>query len=573
MNDAEFEGSSNVTQAQPQGWIDNVANGFVEGWAVNGSSDPAILFVFVDGKPIGDCVCSFDRPDLNGVNLPGAQAGFTYRLPRAFLDGTLHEITMRFQGGQHLRYRLDDGRIATSVTFQSAPPPAVVQSCVDGLQRGAIRGWVLTEDHDSAKRLGGADIIVTYNGVEVGRTTANQNRPDVAQALKCDPNCGFEFVPAVRFRDGNRYEFRFYVAQDRIELGNSPLEFEYPAAAMKTKLAQFAVAIETISTELWQMKREMRRLLASDVLGLADYDVWARQYQKVLRAQRRRMARPAADTAPLVSIICPVYRPRMTDFVAAVESVLAQTYTNWELLIVDDNSKSKELAATIGAFCARDKRIRALALRKNGGISVATNAVLAIAKGEYIALFDHDDMLLDVAVEVMVDAARRTGAKLIYSDEDKIDDYGRFSEPNFKSDWNYRLMLSQNYVCHFLMVTAAAMKKAARCEPSMTARRTTIWCCGCRRSSTPAKSIMCRKCCIIGARRRFDRDDDRRQILCRHGRRFGHPGPSRATRLRCGGLGAAGRHHLPGGLAVQDQAARLRHHPVQGQYRPDQALP
>jgi O-antigen biosynthesis protein len=459
MSEAGLEGLPNVMRTKPQGWIDQVANGIAEGWAVNGSGDPAILFVFVDGKPVGDVVCSFDRPDLNGVNLSGTQAGFNYRLPRVFLDGKPHEISMRFQGGEHLSYRMDDGRITTSVQFQAAPPPVVVQSCVDGLQRGAIRGWVVTVDHDTGRKLGGTDIIVTHNGIEVGRATADQNRPDVARAIDCDPNCGFEFMPPVRFRDGNRFEFQFFAAPDRVELSNSPLGFEYPARALKTKLAEFAVAIEKMSTDLWRMKRDMRGLLASSVLGLADYDVWAREYQKAMRARRKLVPRPADARMPLVSILCPVYRPRMPDFIAAVESVLSQTYPNWELLLVDDNSKSKELTAQIKEFCARDKRVKAINLRKNGGISEATNAVIAVAKGEYIALFDHDDMLVDVAVEVMIEAAQRTGAKMLYSDEDKIDDYGRFSEPNLKPDWNYRLMLSQNYVCHFLIVAANVLKK------------------------------------------------------------------------------------------------------------------
>jgi GT2 family glycosyltransferase len=459
MREARLKGPPRVQQTTPQGWIDRVENGRVEGWAVDGTGDPALLFVFIDGKPVGNCLCSFNRPDLSGINLPGAQAGFSYRLPRACLDGAQHQISMRFQGGEHLRHRQENGVVVTTVVFHGELPPPVVHSCVDGLQRGAIRGWVVTEDHETGRKIGGADVIVTHNGREIGRVRATNSRPDVSHIVECDPNCGFEFTPPLRYRNGASYTLAFHIAPSRIELANSPLTFEYPPVALRTRLAEFSVAIDTISTELWRMKREMRRLLATDVLGLGEYDAWARQYQKTLRARRRRVVQPKGTPTPLVSIICPVYRPRMPDFAAAVESVIAQTYPNWELLLVDDNSKSKELTDAIKAYCARDKRIRAVFQKKNGGISVATNAVLAIAKGDYIALFDHDDMLLDVAVEVMVEAAQRTGARLLYSDEDKIDDYGRFSEPNFKPDWNYRLMLSQNYVCHFLMVTADAVRQ------------------------------------------------------------------------------------------------------------------
>ena len=82
----------------------------------------------------------------------------------------------------------------------------------------------------------------------------------------------------------------------------------------------------------------------------------------------------------------------------------------------------------------------------------------AAAKGEYTALFDHGDLLLDVAVEIMAEAALETGAKVLCSAEDKIDDFGRYSDPNLKGDWNHRLMPGQNYICHFLVVAAATLR-------------------------------------------------------------------------------------------------------------------
>ena len=155
----------------------------------------------------------------------------------------------------------------------------------------------------------------------------------------------------------------------------------------------------------------------------------------------------------------------MPDFRAAVDSVVRQTYPNWELILVDDNSGSAELTAAIDGFCAADARIRSFPQSINGGISTATNIAIRAARGEYVALFDHDDLLLDVAIDVMVDAALTTGAQVLYSDEDKIDDFARYSEPNLKSDWNYRLLLGQNYVCHFLVVEATTLRAAGPLDP------------------------------------------------------------------------------------------------------------
>jgi len=139
--------------------------------------------------------------------------------------------------------------------------------------------------------------------------------------------------------------------------------------------------------------------------------------------------------------------------------VRAQTYANWELILVDDCSRNPALTALIARFAADDPRIRAVPRRKNGGISAATNTALNSARGEWVAFFDHDDLLLDVALSCMVRAAWGGDCTVLYSDEDKIDASGHVSEPAMKPDWNNRLMLGVNYVCHLLMVRRDVLEK------------------------------------------------------------------------------------------------------------------
>jgi GT2 family glycosyltransferase len=193
-----------------------------------------------------------------------------------------------------------------------------------------------------------------------------------------------------------------------------------------------------------------------------NYDPWARQYQKALAAAPSALSPrlAARGSPPLVSIICPVYKPRLRDFMATVQSVMQQSYPAWELIIVDDASGSSDLAAYIAMLALYDARIKTLTQPSNTGISGATNAGIELASGEYVTFLDHDDLLADRAIEFMVGAAQRTDAPMLYSDEDKIDDEGMFSEVNLKPDWNYRLLLAQNYVCHLLMVKTALLTKA-----------------------------------------------------------------------------------------------------------------
>jgi GT2 family glycosyltransferase len=194
-------------------------------------------------------------------------------------------------------------------------------------------------------------------------------------------------------------------------------------------------------------------MLPSGRYTVTDYDGWARLHLADLQARVGSLA-PLDGNTPLVSIVLPVYRPALKDFIAAVDSVLGQTYSNWELIIVDDSSRSRTLTRCLAAYEAKDTRIKVFRHRRNQGISAATNTALSHAVGTYVALADHDDLLVDVAIELMVREALRTGAKLLYSDEDKIDDTGMFSEPNLKPDWNYRLLLGMNYICHLLVVEA-----------------------------------------------------------------------------------------------------------------------
>ena len=441
------------------GHIDHIKEGYVHGWAIDSlrGNNAASLFLFLDGRPVGNFFCDINRPDLDSAGMRGNHAGFRFPIPEQYLDGEPHAVSIRFHSGEYLLFSDNEGGMVKSAVLRMHAPVSL-SGVVDGLTHGALRGWAVRQDHGSTVKQGGVDVLVLHDGVEVGRVKADKHRADVAKVLGCDPHCGFMFRPPARFRDGRSYTFEFHFAATGEALEGSPVSFEYPAHLSDTRVARLHNVVEDMSTQLWRLKRELKDMMSERVFMLADYDPWVRQYHAALRYRRRQTPWPANRPQPLVSILCPVYRPRMTDFVAAVESVLAQTYPNWELILVDDCSRSKELTAVIAELCARDSRIRAVPQKKNTGISGATNTAIAAAKGEYIALFDHDDLLLDVAVEIMIEAALKTGAKILYSDEDKIDDFGRYSDPNLKGNWNHRLMLGQNYVCHFLVVEAATLR-------------------------------------------------------------------------------------------------------------------
>jgi len=152
---------------------------------------------------------------------------------------------------------------------------------------------------------------------------------------------------------------------------------------------------------------------------------------------------------PRLSLVVPVYRPSLWYFREAVQSVISQTYQNWELCLCDDGSGDPELTAAMKEMAAGDPRIRVMALDQNGGISRATNKALAAATGEFIVLLDHDDVLDPEALaEIAAVVLAEADVDVIYTDEDKLDELDRPCQPHFKPDWDPDMLLSFPYLGH-----------------------------------------------------------------------------------------------------------------------------
>lgn len=170
---------------------------------------------------------------------------------------------------------------------------------------------------------------------------------------------------------------------------------------------------------------------------------------------------------PLISIVVPTYETKEKFLRELLDCVIRQTYRNWEL-IVADASKSDAVKKIVDEVKQNDHISRLIKYRhldENKGISDNTNVAIDEADGDYIALLDHDDLLTLDALEKMVERLQEPDVDdmknviAVYSDEDKCDTDGtHFYEPYFKPDFNLDLLLSNNYICHFLMVRADEMK-------------------------------------------------------------------------------------------------------------------
>ncbi len=152
---------------------------------------------------------------------------------------------------------------------------------------------------------------------------------------------------------------------------------------------------------------------------------------------------------PLVSVLMPTYNSPLGYLQEAIESVQAQIYPHWELCIADDASPDPQVRVFLEQAAARDPRIVLSLRERNGHISASSNTALESARGEWVALLDHDDRLHPLALYRVVEALQQApDATLVYSDEDKINERGERFDPYFKSDYNRELMWAQNMISH-----------------------------------------------------------------------------------------------------------------------------
>jgi GT2 family glycosyltransferase len=168
---------------------------------------------------------------------------------------------------------------------------------------------------------------------------------------------------------------------------------------------------------------------------------------------------------PLVSVVVPVYDTPPVFLEKMIQSVERQWYGNWELCLVDDASPAPHVRPLLDRAAARDPRIRVTSRTSNGNISAATNTGFEMARGEFIALLDHDDELTDDALlEVVRLLNEDPETDVVYTDQDKIDTEGRRSEPFHKPAWSPAYLQSVMYVGHLLVVRASLLEKTGGCD-------------------------------------------------------------------------------------------------------------
>lgn len=209
-------------------------------------------------------------------------------------------------------------------------------------------------------------------------------------------------------------------------------------------------------TLVYLKKNGLRATVYRVLKGAGPMPVDKRKLKKIAKdyyisAQRREQEENAQFPKNIkFSVLVPLYNTPECFLKAMIESVQAQTYKNWELCLADGSDSEHSF---VGEICKKyadgDKRIKYEKLERNLGISENTNACIRMATGEYIALFDHDDLLHPSALYEVMRAICEHGTDFIYTDENTFSEEPRDAyNPHFKPDFSPDTLRSYNYICH-----------------------------------------------------------------------------------------------------------------------------
>ena len=193
------------------------------------------------------------------------------------------------------------------------------------------------------------------------------------------------------------------------------------------------------------------------------YNTWYRRFHEPKDAELAHQRQTTFDYMPVISIIVPAYKTDEKYLREMIESVKEQTYSNWELCIVDGSDAQNFI---VNEYLEGENRIKYLFVDRNRGISGNSNIAMDMATGDYVTWLDHDDVLPSFALFKIVEALQETRFKMIYTDEDKMSSEGvKYIEPSFKPDFNIDLIRSYNYIKHLFVVEREFAKEVGKLDP------------------------------------------------------------------------------------------------------------
>jgi GT2 family glycosyltransferase len=325
---------------------------------------------------------------------------------------------------------------------------------IDAASAFEIRGWAVDLCEKSIP------VIVEFyaDGLFIGSASCTEPRPDVRDVVGGDGKFGFTFKISTAhragFAGGRTLAAIDSVTRDPIGAStvvSSDAAHNWDAIrATRNEIAQLRQVLARIEARL----PEIGRMASIPIEAYDEY--WERFYRptpEILSEQRARSKQ--LTYRPLISVVIPTWNSNTRLLENAINSVRAQTYDRWELVVTDDASESDELKMLQRRHVA-ETRIRWIEAGVREGIAGNTNRGIAEAHGDYIAFLDHDDAIAPEALYYVAVALQQRQYGMVYSDEDRIEEneLGRcvHHTPFFKPEFDPDLLRALNYICHLVVL-------------------------------------------------------------------------------------------------------------------------
>ena len=321
-----------------------------------------------------------------------------------------------------------------------------------------LRGWAVAQQRVAVK-------VFDENKTPVSCSIQMTNRVDVTEMYKecqVEEKCGF-FIQLEQIQSKKLYLVFWTPEAKAVHVVSLQ-----PAVILKNKVEKYR------KKGMSYLKTHGARALAVKAFHKlttvkerpVDYQKWLPKHLPS-SAELERQRKTKFSLTPKISIVVPLYKTDREYLRQLIESVQAQTYSNWELCLSDGSGANSPLEQVLKEYQEKDSRIRVISSEKPLQISQNTNAAMGISTGDFVAFADHDDVLTANALFEYVKAYNENPKlEVFYSDEDKMSmDGHKFFQPHFKPDFNLDLLCSVNYICHLFMAKKSLIEKVGMLRP------------------------------------------------------------------------------------------------------------
>jgi GT2 family glycosyltransferase/glycosyltransferase involved in cell wall biosynthesis len=360
------------------GFIDSYDGVHLCGWAVSGSSKDAevakVLF-FINGKFHSSATCKQLRSDIGNIGLQ-KESGFSIEVASDCMkdDFEIVEVENYISLGKTELLKLDVDRECSPIKF-SEPKESVFKSNIEGYQSGKINGWVVDLANDMP-----VEIEILLDGFSLGQVEASLYRADLDRA-------GFA---------GGRCHFSLYVDPAFLNRELAKFEIRLPGSDYVLCSKEVKVRSEFAGVDFDMGMKDYLSWSYINVISPYGWYEFAERLQSEIKFLKNRFISKAQRLSSVpdvfISVVMPVYN-RESVVETALDSILAQSYKNYEVIIVDDGSDDATCQVVENYIAENNisEKFVLVRLGTNSGVSSARNAGLDVAKGEVIAYLDSDN--------------------------------------------------------------------------------------------------------------------------------------------------------------------------------------